>query len=154
MEQPARNSSLHQDPPSPRDGDWPYASLLVFGYFGEDSPGGKRLARETTVWLAVAVVAMVVGAPWAYGLPVSVVGIGWAYARYLRGLDELSRTIQLKAFAVAYGTAMAIGAVLTALALAWPEVGQGVSLVAVFPVLVLAEGVRGVALVVEARRYR
>lgn len=154
MEQPARNSSLTQDPPPPLDGDWPYTSLLMFGYFGQGSPGGKRLARETTVWLALAVTAMAVAGPLAYALPVSVVGIGWSYARYLDGLDELSRTIQLKAFAAAYGAAMTIGAVLATLALAAPSVGPGMSPAAVFPLLVLAEGVRGITLVVQARRYR
>ena len=154
MKQPARDSSSTQDPPPSRDRDWPYTSLLGFGYFGQDSPGGKRLARETTAWLALAVVAMVLGGLWAYALPVSVLGVGWAYVRYLGGLDELSRTIQLKAFAVAYGAAMAIGAVLAALALASPDGGPGVHPAVIFPTLVLAEGVRGVALVVQARRYR
>lgn len=153
MEQPARSSRLAQDHSPPRDGHWPYASLLIFGYFGQDSPGGKRLARETTAWLALAVAAMVVAGPLAYGLPVSVVGIGWSYARYLRGLDELSRMIQLKAMAVAYGAAMTIGAVAAALALASPSVGQSMRPAVVFPFLVLAEGVRGIVLVIQARRY-
>lgn len=154
MERTARNPGPTQDPPPQSDGDWPYRSLLVFGYFGRDSPGGKRFAWETTAWLVLAVVAMVARGPWAFGLPVAVVGIGWSYARYLGGLDELSRTIQLKAFAVAYGAAMTIGAVLAALALASPDGGGGVSPIAVFPLLVLAEIVRGIALVVQARRYR
>lgn len=153
MEQPARSSPLTQDHPPQRDGAWPYTSLLMFGYFGRGSPGGERLARETTVWLALAVAAMVAAGPWAYALPVSVVGIGWSYARYLRGLDELSRMIQLKALAVSYGAAMTIGAVVAALALASPNVDQTMSPAAVFPFLVLAEGVRGIALVIQARRY-
>ena len=37
---------------------WPYATLLVFGFFGTATPEGRRLAR----WTAMATVGAAIGA--------------------------------------------------------------------------------------------
>ena len=143
------------------DAEWPYASLLILGYFGADTPAGKRLARRTTGFLLVFVVSMLglrdgfeqlfPDLLWLLGLPFSVLGIWWAYARYMPTLDELSRVIQLRSFAVAYGAAMVLLAV--GLAVAWinptPRVPWQLLALPVF-----AEGARGMALAHFARRYR
>lgn len=84
--------------------------------------------------------------------PVGVALIVWAYVRYLGQLDELRRLIQLEALAFSYGTVMTLGAFwlgfnITDFAFA-SSTGGGV----VFYTLLLAEVLRGVALVVLARR--
>lgn len=149
----------------PRDedtrADWPYGTLFFFGFFGTETPEGRRLAWQSSallVFFLVCVLGLRDGygrafpdVLWVVGIPGSVVGLWWAYARYLGALDELSRAIQLKAFAVAYGAVMTL--VAGALAVAWidpaPAVPEHLVLLPVF-----AEGFRGLALAVLARRYR
>jgi len=162
-----RNFETHRDGPPAAAGEpsadegasategpaaWPYASMLIFGYFGADTPAGKRLARETSAALVLIVVAAVLGGVWSMGIPAGVAAIGWSYARYLPQLDELSRSIQLRALAFSYGAAMTLGAAVLAVALAWPDAAIGPA--GSFVALVLAEPLRGVALVVLARKYR
>ena len=142
-------------------GDWPYASLVIFGFFGTDTPEGKRLARRTTAFLALLVVGGIglrdgYRTPfpdllWLICIPGSAVGMWWSYTRYLRALDELRRTIQLKAFAFAYGAALTL-----------MVTGLGVALIDPTPQVprqllalpVLAELFRGAALAYLARHYR
>lgn len=147
------------------DGDdkaeWPYASLLLFGFFGAHTPAGKRLVRETAMALFLIVGSMVLvrtgvraaGLLGAVMLPGAVAWIGWAYARYLRALDELGRTMQLKAFAFSYGVAMTLAAAVAGLGTAgYPA--SGIEPMAFLVILVLTEPIRGLALAVLARRYR
>ena len=141
--------------------EWRYGSLLFWGFFGRDTPEGRRFGRETTGWLALlALAAVTASVGWlpaatlGVGLPVVVLGIAWSYARYLSRLDELSRRIQMDSFAVSYGVAMVIGAVLAGWGLVNPEGVGAISPAAVFVVLACAEVVRGVVLVRLARRYR
>lgn len=140
--------------------EWPYASLLIFGFFGTDTVEGKRLAWRTTLFLVMFVVS-VLGLTggyesafpdllWVVGIPGSVAGIWWSYARYLGALDELSRTIQLRAFGVAYGAAMTLMAV--AVAVAWIP-GEPAAPAPLVGLPVFAEGARGLALAYFARRY-
>lgn len=142
------------------DSEWSYRSLLFWGFFGRDTPEGRRMGRETVGWLALLAVAALTAAvgrvPGALGvaLPIVVLGIGWSYARYVSRLDELSRRIQLDSFAVSYGAAMMIGAVLAGWGLMDPDGVGAISPAAVFGVLAGAELVRGVVLVRLARRYR
>jgi len=84
-------------------------------------------------------------------LPVGVAWIGWAAARYLSTLDELERTIQLKAYAFSYGSVVVFAGALYSAALM-----TGVSSHPMVFLLVLAVGelVRGVALVAFARGFR
>ncbi|MDX1673322.1 MAG: hypothetical protein R3314_00865 [Longimicrobiales bacterium] len=143
------------------ESDWPYASLLIFGFFGTGTPQGKRLAWRTTALMAVFAVSAVglsdgfrrpfPDVLWLLGLPGSAVGVGWAYGTYLGSLDELSRAIQLRAFAFAYGAAMALVATSVTIVLA---AGLRVAPMSLLALPVLAEACRGLALVYLARQYR
>lgn len=144
---------------------WPYASLFIFGFFGTGSPGGKRLAWRTSGALALVLVGMVLtGAPspavalaGAAVIPVGVLGIAISYTSYLRELDELSRLIQLEAFALSYLAGGVIVGILGGISLAFPELwGFSTWGGPVAPVfwIILAEPFRGLALVLRARRYR
>lgn len=140
--------------------EWPYATLFFFGSFGAHTPAGRRLRRESALSLALVIagtilvnagltVPVVIG---AIGLPLGVAGMAWAYSRYLGSLDELGRLVQLKAFAFSYGAVMTVGAALTG---SWRVAGGGAIDPLVFlAVLVLAEPLRGLSLVVLARKYR
>ena len=141
--------------------DWPYGTLLFFGFFGTDTPEGRRLAWRSSALLVVFVVcalgvrggydAFFPDALWVAGMPGSVVGLWWAYARYLGALDELSRAIQLRAFAAAYGAAMTLLAV--GLTAAWVDPAPAApEYLVLFPVF--AEGFRGLTLAMLARKYR
>lgn len=150
----------HLDP-TPERTSWPYGSLLFFGFFGTGSPGGRALAWRTTGALGLVIVCAIGaqgGLPgpvpevlWALGVPLGVILIGWAYARYLEALDELSRLIQLKAFAFAYGAAMTAAMGIFAWGVAQGEPAS-VSVGGLFWI-VAAEPLRGVALMQIARRY-
>ncbi len=145
---------------------WPYRSLLLAGYFGADAPAGRRLRRR--VWLALLGLPLVNLLPvapglqalrpmlWRLVLPVSlpsaVAVIVWAYVRYLGELDELSRLIQLEALAFSYGAAMTLAALCAALDVVARPAGGALHGLTVFLVLMLAELLRGVVLVLRARR--
>lgn len=151
------------DPRTESPSSWPYASLLLVGTFGARSPAERRLA----VWSALALTACVAalfalaaGVESALAryllalvLPGSVATIGRAQALYLRSLDDLSRRIQLEAAAFAYGAALFLG-------FAWVGwlAAHGIGDVAtagpgLLMSLVLAEPLRGIALVRVARKY-
>lgn len=128
----------------------------------EDSPGGRRLARRTAavlvVMLAAAFALSVPGSALALRLvgvvvlPLGVLAMGGAYASYLRELDELSREMQLRAFAVAYFAVMAIAFSIHAYGLARPGPQVRFDAWVIF-LLVLAEPIRGATLAWLARRY-
>jgi hypothetical protein len=140
---------------------WPYSSLLLLGFFGADTPGGKRLAWETAVPAAVFVAATlvlsgVVSQPlpnlvWALAMPACVIAIGWSYSRYMETLDELSRMIQLKAFAFSYGAAMVIAVGVGALVLTYPQIARAPGLLLLL--ILFVEPLRGAALAYLARKY-
>lgn len=155
------DANRHTDPVEETT-EWPYTTLLLFGHFGKSTPAGKRLSRRTNAFLALFVVCMFTGGTrdgyhalpdllWLLGPPVSAIGMGWAYAVYLRSLDELSRLLQLQAFAFGYGAAMTLMAV--GLAVTWiaptPRVPWELVTLPVF-----AEVFRGLALAHLARQYR
>lgn len=149
-----------------RSSEWPYASLLVVGVFGVRSPAAKKTLFTTTLALLLVVVSLLglgdriahgVGDwVWAMVLPLAVAWIVWANVGYLRSLDELGRTLQLKAFALSYGAVMTLAAVLVGVVNAMTAAGGYATVDAhvFFLVLVLAEPIRGVALAVLARNYR
>lgn len=151
----------HHDDATEQEASWPYASLLIFGFFGTDSPEGRRLARQTTIILGLMVIAAFVlslpGVPLAVRiaaaalLPLGVLGMGLSYAAYIRDLDELSRSLQLKAFAVAYIAVMTIALGIVAYDVLTP--GPVVFDAGVLVLLVIAEPVRAAALAWLARRY-
>ena len=152
---------MTQPDPAPERTSWPYGSLFFFGFFGTGSPAGRTLAWRTTGALALIGVCGlgvrgVIPGPvpevlWAPGVPFGVIVIGWAYARYLKALDELSRLIQLKAFTFAYGAAMtaAMGIVAWGVAQGEPATVSAGS----FLWVAAAEPLRGVALTQIANRY-
>gem|GEM_PF-2867467 len=135
--------------------NWPYTSLLLFGYFGKNSPGAKKLAIRNTIGLLLTICGIIfsgVVGQTVYALPVltlaplGIVIIMWAYKEYLSGLDELSRMIQYEAFAFSYGAAIAIGISIYATGL---YVGWAIPAIWIL----LAEGLRGIALVYIAGKY-
>ncbi len=145
---------------------WPYRSLLLAGYFGADVPAGKRLRRR--VWLALLALPLVNLLPFVPGLealrptlwrvvltgslPSTVVVIVWAHVRDLGEIDELSRLIQLEALAFSYGAVMTLAALCAALDIVARPLGGAVHGMTVFLVLLVAELLRGVVLVLRARR--
>ncbi len=146
------------------DAAWPYATMFLYGFFGRQSPGGRRYWFQSMVLgvlLGVSLVALTGEAPplfpvqvWALVLPACALGMFAALARYLRGLDELSRSIQLKALAVGYGAAMVLGAALLGLLLSAPSGAfTGMHPLTWATPLLAAELIRCVALVVFARRF-
>lgn len=86
---------------------------------------------------------------WVVANPLSVVAMTWAYAHYLKGLDELRQLIQLKAIAVAYACAMVLWSVAVVTGLAYDETLLNTLVL----MIVLAEIGRGIALAWFARQY-
>lgn len=134
---------------------WPYASLFFFGYFGKNSPGGKTLFIRNMIGALLCALGIILSPVFENPLlvipvltlvPVSVLIIMWAYKEYLSQLDELSRMIQYESFAFAYGIALATGLTLYA---------AGFPFNTTFPAawILLAEGLRGVALTRIAKKY-
>lgn len=150
----------HSSQGAERGAMWPYASLFFLGVFGVKRPPERRLGRRMGIIWVVLIVAVVAvnttGPPWnaflATAIPGAVAASGWAFARYLGELDELSRTIQLRGLAFAYGCVM----VLLFAWVAFVEVRGGVvpGTPAFLVWILLAEPLRGAALVWIARRYQ
>jgi hypothetical protein len=138
---------------------WPYKTLLFMGFYGMGESAGRRLVWQTHAALAVVIVSVLmlradpdIAIPrlvWVVAIPLSVAAMAWAYAHYLKGLDELRQLIQLKAIAVAYGCAMVLWSVAMVARLA-----QDKALLGTFVLLIaLAEIGRGIALAWFARQY-
>lgn len=145
---------MNQDKES-TNSSWPYSSLLLFGYFGKQAPGGRTLAIRTTSALVILFAGIILISITQNTLlklalittsPLAVVIVMWAYKEYLAGLDELSRRIQYEAFAFSYGAAIAI-----ALTLFTASIYLETILLPLW--VIIAEAFRGVALVVIARKY-
>lgn len=160
MEETARDDRNDRDESASGSVEWPYSSLLLFGFFGTDTPAGRKLARRTTAGLVLLIIAgLALGSErepiprwvWVTSVPVAVAGIALAHARYLGQLDELSRLIQLKAFAFAYAVVMVLAMGLSAVVLTRPSMVHPALLLGG---LIVVEALRGLALVVLARRYR
>lgn len=145
--------------------DWPYASLFFLGYFGSRTPEGKRLRMQSLMALGVILVSVIAlraepQAPLlrfagAIGFPLGVAAMCWAFAHYLRALDELSRMIQMKACAFSYAVALVAASGMTGvLAAAGAFTSASIAPIVFMAVLVVAEMVRGITLVVLARSYR
>jgi hypothetical protein len=142
---------------------WPYSWLFWTGTFGSDTRAGRALGFRTALGLLLVVLgsslvqipalqpARLVG---ALLVPAGVGVIVWAYVRYLAELDELRRLIQLEALALSYGVVMTLGSVWFGLDAAGFVFARSAPGGWVFCTLVLAEPLRGVALVVLARRRR
>jgi hypothetical protein len=102
---------------SSREAVWPWASILILGTFGLDSPGARRYQIRTGLAL-LALVLLFPGSALLFGvllpevsalrwLPPLVAGTSFALIsyemwRYVSGLDELSRMLQLQAMSLTY----------------------------------------------------
>ena len=87
-------------------------------------------------------------------MPIAVAYIVWAYVRYLKELDELSRLLQLQALAFSYGAVMTLAAAWAGLAVAGFAFDRPMYPGMVFAWLLIAEALRGAVLVYLARRRR
>jgi len=141
---------------------WPYASLFLFGFFDANTPGGRQLIWRTSSALGLFLISFLglrgvfgLHIPqlfWVLAMPAAVCIIGWAYVMYLRTLDELSRRIQLEAFALAYGAVMVI--FFGAVAFSLRHLDHSVALSDLMFLIIGAEPIRGAALVYLARNYK
>lgn len=136
---------------------WPYRTLFLCGHFGPATPASRRLNRENLMAMSVMVVtvtAAVLLEGRAVVKPIFVAGVaisaGWvllAFRRYLSQLDELSLRIQYEGIAFAFGITLLLGVIAGA--------SSVVINLSVNPLWVLiAEPLRGLGLVLAARRYR
>ena len=143
---------------SSTSGPWPYWTLFFCGHFGRATPASRRLNRQTMVGLAIvagsAVGATVVNPIWSNSelllVPGALAGMIWivvAYRRYFRELDELGLRIQLEAIAFAFVVLLCLGFTAGLVA--------AVTGLRVHPLWIVAgEPLRGLGLVLAARRYR
>ena len=144
---------------SHEDASWPYWTLLFCWHFGRTTPAAKRLGRHNGiavlglaafVWISHSL-APQPGAK-ALAVPAVALAIGWmalGYRNYFRELDELSRLIQYEAIAFSYGIVLVLWAA-AATAANWAVPGFTINPAWVF----IAEPLRGIGLVLAARRYR
>ncbi len=147
---------MNTDNPKEKNPEWPYRSLLWYGFFGMDSPGGKTLVLRTTAALLIFIVgALLASIPdplWlkivgALMVPAAAAFIMWSGWRYLNGLDELSRLIQLRAYAFSYGAAIVLAMTMYSL-----EISACISISPLW--LILVEPLRGISLYVIAKQYQ
>ena len=142
---------------------WPAFTMMFVGTFGSRTPAGRRYHRQC--WIAFMILSFVVftllvlpkdwipdqarrllmallpGGAFTY--------IAWAFNRYLQGLDELARRLQLEAIARTYLIGIAVAALLGGFALAY-NWGQWF----LNPIwFITLEPVRGAALYWMSRRY-
>lgn len=146
-------TDTHSEAPS----TWPYWSLFFCGHFGRATPASRRLNRDTLLGLALLGVAMLATAlleSTSYGklvlIPGAALSVGWillAYRRYFAQLDELSLQIQHEAIAFSFAMMLLLGVTASAATV--------VTDLAVHPLwIVIAEPLRGIGLILAARRYR
>jgi hypothetical protein len=137
---------------------WPYRTLLLCGHFGPATPASRRLNRDTllamTLLAATVIVVAFLGEQSAFArvlfaaaVGVSAVWVLVAFRRYFSQLDELSLRIQYEGIAFAFGTTLLLGAIAGAASV--------VTEFTLNPLWVfVAEPLRGIGLVLAARRYR
>jgi hypothetical protein len=106
---------------SGRDRGWPWASILLLGTFGLDSPGARRYQYRTGLALLGFVLLypasmVLLPATWmsaAWWVSPLIVGtlftlIAYEMWRYISGLDEMSRLLQFQAMSVTYLVGFAV----------------------------------------------
>lgn len=139
---------------------WPWAKMFWLGTFGCDSASSRRYHRQAFGSLLGLAGAVAIGAAvhkfleipighWVAGVgtPLVFSYIMWSYYRYVQELDELARRVQLEAVLFSFMFIIVGGIVLSSV---WMFTGW-----TAHPMWVLlAEPVRGVGLIVAARRYR
>jgi hypothetical protein len=103
--------------------DWSKSSLFLFGTFGRRTPAARRYYRRCNLALGGFVFFCFIAPILRRAVPhldwatVFVPGIlftyiAWQFRKYLSGLDELERRIQLESIAWTYLTGMALSMVL------------------------------------------
>jgi hypothetical protein len=135
--------------------EWPYGSLLLIGFFGTNSPDGRKLAVRSFLTLLLFIagfagVHLFENAALTYVsaalMPLSILLIVYSYVLYLKSLDTLERLIQLTAFAATYGAVLVLAISIYAL-----------NLVICCPVpvilILLAEPIRGICLYLISKSY-
>jgi hypothetical protein len=135
--------------------EWPYGSLLLIGFFGTNSPDGRKLAVRSFLSLFLFIVGFA-GVHFfetaaltyvsAILMPLSILLIVYSYVLYLKSLDTLERLIQLTAFAASYGAVLVIAISIYAF-----------NLVTCCPLpvvlVLLAEPIRGICLYFISKSY-
>ena len=145
-------------PPAETTASWPYKSLLLLGTFGSNDAAGRQYTRQcwraVTFLVIVIVLLNLVNIKWPQytWLPTSLFGaifiyIAFALWQYITRLDELARRLQLEAMALTYLVGFAAFLFAGTLGLSFKWTFSPLWYVAL-------EGVRGLVLVVLARRYR
>lgn len=138
-----------------KNSEWPYGSLLIMGFFGIDSPKGKKLTIRSLLTVLL-FSAGFIGAHLFESafliyisvtlMPISILLIIYSYVVYVKSLDTLERLIQLTAFAVSYGAVLVIAVSIYAFNL--------VNCCPLPVVLVLlAEPIRGICLYFTSKSY-
>lgn len=137
---------------------WPYWSLFFCGHFGKATPGSRRLNRDSFIGLGLiaastlATLALDSLVPhgkliFIPGMAASVAWILLAFRRYFAQLDELSLRIQYEAIAFAFAMMLLLGVTAGIAAI--------VTDLSVHPLwIVLADPLRGLGLVLAARKYQ
>jgi hypothetical protein len=137
---------------------WPYRTLLLCGHFGPATPASRRLNRDTLLAMTLLAVSVVILAfvgeqsavarvLFAAAFGVSALWVLVAFRRYFSQLDELSLRIQYEGIAFAFGITLLLGAIAGAASV--------VTELTLNPLWVfIAEPLRGIGLVLAARRYR
>lgn len=140
---------------SPENVGWPACAILGWGTLG--GPAAKRYNRRASLGLLVIVAGTLAAGiaglrPLLAVMPsIGAVYIVWEFRRYLNTVDELARRVLLESIAWTYFCA-GIGLLLAScVALAYNFRPNPVYLVCA---VALAEGVRGAALYIVARRYQ
>ncbi len=144
---------------------WPSSAMLGYGTFGRRTPAGRRYHFRTAValiamlvlasavallglrfpdnrlWLVV--LSLIPGAAFSY--------IAWEFRRYILGLDELARRIQLEAILWTYLTGMAVASIAGGIAMVYGWEWNPLWLNPAW--YIFLEPVRGCFLYYVARRY-
>lgn len=141
---------------------WPWTSMLLLGTFGRHTSGSRRYHVRTVIALAVLTAGMLLApgvgatldprhARWIpallFGTTFSV--IAYELWRYVAGLDELSRTLQLEAMAITYliGLPLFMTSHGISMAVSWSWHLPALAYLAL-------DLLRGLVVVLLARRYR
>ena len=135
---------------------WPIKDILLFGYFGSNSPGSSKLVTNLTLSLVLFLIGissiqasnlLIVTIPSTALIIFSVCLSIWGQKQYISKLDTLNRDIQLSGFAFSYGIVILICMVLMAI-----EFITG-SMPSILWILI-AEPIRGIVLYKIARGYQ
>lgn len=140
--------------------NWPWGSMFWFGTLSSGSAATRIYHRRAYGALGLLVLAVAIGiamdtfvgtgtSRWLAGIgtPLAFAYISWSFYRYVHELDELAQRLQFEAVLIAFLFVVLGGIVLFSVSMFTGWVAHPVW-------VLLAEPVRGVGLIVAARRYR